>query len=77
MEMASWHAFDLTTIRQPFPHMAELAVRFLGERINGYKGDPRYILLPNHLVVRGSTARRPNPSARVDTDPVSSPDHQE
>ena len=76
MEMASWHAFDLTTVRQPFLQMAELAVRFLRERISGYKGDARYILLPNHLVLRGSTARWQNTSTHIDPDPIPTADHE-
>jgi LacI family transcriptional regulator len=58
IEMASWHAFDLTTVRQPLAQMAELAVRFLLERINGCDGEGRNIRLSNHLVLRGSTSRR-------------------
>jgi LacI family transcriptional regulator len=77
MEMASWHAFDLTTVRQPFPQMAELAVGFLRERISGHKGEARYILLPNHLVVRGSTARRPNTLPRTELGAIDLPDHKE
>jgi LacI family transcriptional regulator len=58
IEMASWHAFDLTTVRQPLAQMAELAVQFLLERISGYEGEVRNVRLPNHLVLRGSTSRR-------------------
>jgi LacI family transcriptional regulator len=58
IEMASWHAFDLTTVRQPLPEIAEIGLAFLLERINGYAGEPRSIRLPNHLVLRGSTGRR-------------------
>jgi LacI family transcriptional regulator len=33
IEMASWYGFDLTTIRQPLSHMAEIAVDLLLARI--------------------------------------------
>lgn len=62
IEMASWHAFDLTTVRQPLSQMAEYAVRFLLERISGYEGEGRNIRLSNDLVLRGSTSRRQNTS---------------
>jgi LacI family transcriptional regulator len=57
IEMASWHTFDLTTIRQPLSQMVDAGVRFLLERINGYEGEHRNVRLPNDLVIRGSTFR--------------------
>lgn len=62
VEMASWEAFDLTTVRQPLRDMSEIAVRRLLWRING-EGNPEFTLdcLPNELVIRGSTARTPVP----------------
>jgi LacI family transcriptional regulator len=58
IEMVSWFAFDLTTIRQPLEQMAQIATDFLLERINGYEGEYRSIRLPNDLVIRGSTSRQ-------------------
>lgn len=57
IEMASWHAFDLTTIRQPLVRMTETAISLLIERIRGHEGDWQNICLPNELVIRGSTGR--------------------
>lgn len=57
IEMASWHAFDLTTIRQPLVRMTETAISLLIERIRGHQGDWQNICLPNELVIRGSTGR--------------------
>jgi LacI family transcriptional regulator len=63
IQMASWIAFDLTTIRQPLAQMSEIAIRLLMERIQGYEGEARNLCLPNDLVIRGSTARHPMPKA--------------
>ncbi len=57
IEMASWHAFDLTTIRQPLVQMTETAISLLIERIRGHEGEWQNICLPNELVIRGSTGR--------------------
>jgi len=56
IEMASWHAFDLTTVRQPLGEMSEVTVGLLMERIKGSAAEHRNICLPNDLVIRGSTA---------------------
>ena len=56
IEMASWHGFNLTTIRQPLALMAETAVDLLAARVRGNCGACQHICLPNDLVVRGSTA---------------------
>ncbi|WP_145145738.1 LacI family DNA-binding transcriptional regulator [Roseomonas gilardii] len=58
IEMASWPAFDLTTVRQPLTEMAASAVRLLLGRIDGDSAGRERVLLPNALVVRGSTARQ-------------------
>ncbi|MGA2962934.1 MAG: LacI family DNA-binding transcriptional regulator [Candidatus Korobacteraceae bacterium] len=58
IEMASWQAFDLTTVRQPLPQMVEKAIELLLERIDGGTGEYRNICLPNKLVIRGSTGWR-------------------
>ncbi len=55
--IASWPAYDLTTIRQPVNRMVETAVDALISRIEGKK-EPRHILIPGPLVIRGS-ARKP------------------
>lgn len=55
IEMASWPAFDLTTVRQPIKRMAEEAVTLLRARIAGTGGPHSRICLPNELVIRGST----------------------
>jgi len=59
LEMASWTAFDLTTVRQPLAEMAAQGVRLLLRRIGGTKAPHEHLVLPNPLVVRGSTARHP------------------
>jgi LacI family transcriptional regulator len=56
IDMASWEAFDLTTVRQPIPEMARVAVDILLRRI----ADParpleRYVF-SGELIIRGSTA---------------------
>jgi LacI family transcriptional regulator len=45
----------LTTVRQPFDALGETAAHLLLDRMTGrYKGAPRRVLLPTHLVVRDS-----------------------
>ena len=57
IEMASWTAYDLTTIRQPLAHMTETAVGLLMNRLKGQGGKWNSVCLPNELVVRSSTGR--------------------
>jgi LacI family transcriptional regulator len=57
--MSSWAAFDLTTIRQPIPEMASLAIQCLLARVEGRAKAPRIRRLDAQLVVRGSTGRHP------------------
>lgn len=57
IEMASWHGFDLTTVRQPLSLMAEKAIGLLLDRIRGSSEACQHICLPNDLVIRGSSAR--------------------
>ncbi|MDB5741845.1 MAG: transcriptional regulator, LacI family [Polaromonas sp.] len=57
IEMASWEAFDLTTIRQPLDEMCQLATDRLVERMGGSKADPVTIVVRDELIIRGSTAR--------------------
>jgi LacI family transcriptional regulator len=63
VEMASWTAFDLTTVRQPLAEMAAHAVRLLLRRIRGGgAASHEHLVLANPLVVRGSTSRHPVPA---------------
>lgn len=59
--MAAWEAYDLTTVRQPLPDMATLAVELLRARIADRSRPPEHTVLPAELVVRGSTAHTPAP----------------
>ncbi len=56
IEMCSWPAFDLTTVRQPFEAMVRRAVGFLQARIAGSTDEHQLYHFPNDLVVRGSTS---------------------
>ncbi|MCB2109553.1 MAG: LacI family DNA-binding transcriptional regulator [Defluviimonas sp.] len=55
--IASWAAYDLTTIRQPVNRMVDATVDALLSRIEG-DTEPRHILIPGPLIQRGS-ARKP------------------
>ncbi|MDB5921037.1 MAG: transcriptional regulator, LacI family [Massilia sp.] len=59
IDMACWDAFDLTTIRQPLNEMSQIAVDLLVKRIGGSTDAPSRTVLPNDLIIRGSTARHP------------------
>jgi DNA-binding LacI/PurR family transcriptional regulator len=67
--LASWPAYDLTTIRQPVDAMVDATVESLVRRIEG-EHQPRKVRLPGPLIVRGSaripegTARSPDPIPR-------------
>lgn len=63
IEMASWDAFDLTTVRQPIAEMARTAVEMLLERIEDRSLSPRRHEFPSELVIRGSTAHAPMPGS--------------
>lgn len=52
---ASWPSYDLTTIRQPVEAMAEQALDLLLARIASANANPRTVLVPGELVIRGST----------------------
>ena len=52
--MASWPAYDLTTLRQSAGEMVEQAVGILMERLDGSNAEPRKIKLGGPLLVRGS-----------------------
>lgn len=53
--MASWPAFDLTTVRQPFPEMVKKGVSLLLDRIENPDRKAQTIEFDCELVVRGST----------------------
>ncbi len=55
--IASWPAYDLTTVRQPVNRMIEATVDLLLSRIEGDM-EPRRVLIPGPLIQRGS-ARKP------------------
>lgn len=56
VEMAGWESFSLTTVRQPLEAMAQTAVDYLLERIEGRPPAAyRHARLPAELVIRRST----------------------
>lgn len=59
IDMAAWDAFDLTTIRQPIADMCQVATQMLVDRIGGSKEAPVKVVVPNELIIRGSTGRQP------------------
>lgn len=65
IELASWGAYDLSTVRQPMQEMVATAIDLLLAKI----ADPGKRLeqrcLPNELVIRSSTARHPFPEAQA------------
>lgn len=66
IEIASWGAYDLTTVRQPMEQMVAQAIDLLLARIDTREAPYEHKCLPNELVIRGSTARRaiPEPQGR-------------
>lgn len=64
VRMASWEAFDLTTVRQPIPEMVRLAVKLMLDRFDNPSWEPQQHRFPGHLIVRGSTANRVPPTWR-------------
>ena len=57
--MASWEAYDLTTVRQPITEMTRRAAELLLARIDHPRSPPQLERLTDHLVTRGSTAHAP------------------
>lgn len=55
--IASWPAYDLTTIQQPINQMVSSTVDTILARIEG-EPNPKHILIPGPLILRGS-ARKP------------------
>lgn len=59
IEMSAWDAFDLTTVRQPVDMMCQIATERLVARIGGSTQAPTKTVVPNELIIRGSTNRFP------------------
>jgi len=57
IELASWEAFNLTTVRQPLVEMARTAVDLLAARIESPQDAIRRLRFPSLLVRRNSTAQ--------------------
>lgn len=53
--IAGMYRFDLTTVDQPRLEIGRQAVSLLLERVRGDRSDPRHVVIPPRLVVRGST----------------------
>lgn len=66
VEIASWGAYDLTTVRQPMEQMVAHAIDLLLARIVDRDRPIEHKCLANELVIRGSTARKvPSPARRT------------
>jgi LacI family transcriptional regulator len=63
IEIASWGAYDLTTVRQPMERMVGQAIDLLLARIDHREAPLSHKCLANELVIRGSTARQSPPAA--------------
>ncbi len=61
-ELASWEAFDLTSVDQPVHDIVEAGIDLLRRRIGNPAEETTTITLPCPLVVRGSTANTPWPT---------------
>lgn len=59
VEMASWEAFDLTTVEQPADDFAREAVQLLRRRIADPDAEPVTKTFPCSLAIRGSTGHTP------------------
>lgn len=62
IEIASWGAYDLTTVRQPMEQMVGQAIHLLLARIENRDAPVVHKCLPNELVIRASTARQSPPA---------------
>ena len=63
IELASWGAYDLTTVRQPMEQMVAHAIDLLLAKIANRDKPLAHKCFPNELVIRRSTARQPFPGA--------------
>jgi LacI family transcriptional regulator len=61
IELASWGAYDLTTVRQPMEQMVAHAIDLLLAKIADRNKTLEYKCFPNELVIRRSTGRQPFP----------------
>ena len=60
IQMSTWAAYDLTTVRQPLGQMAEMSVRLLMKRIDGGSSTPpQRQRIEGNLIIRGSTGHAP------------------
>ncbi len=59
VQMASWHSFNLTTIRQPSREMAALGAQMLLNRLLDPAIPTNQVTFISELIVRGSTRLRP------------------
>lgn len=55
LQMSSWAAFDLTTVRQPTEELARAGVELLLQRVKTPEAPTRTVEFPCQLIVRGST----------------------
>ncbi|MFO1199209.1 MAG: LacI family DNA-binding transcriptional regulator [Burkholderiaceae bacterium] len=65
IELASWGAYDLTTVRQPMDQMIACAIELLRARIAQRERPLERRCFPNEMVIRRSTGRQPFPTART------------
>jgi LacI family transcriptional regulator len=68
IELASWGAYDLTTVRQPMEQMVASAIDLLRSRIAEPQRPQELRCFPNELVIRSSTGRQAFPTAATRTD---------
>jgi LacI family transcriptional regulator len=66
IELASWGAFDLTTVRQPMEQMVAEAIGLLLAKIADRAKPLERRCLPNELVIRRSTNRQPFPERPIE-----------
>jgi len=64
IEIASWGAYDLTTVRQPMEQMVGQAIDRLLRRSEHRDAPVTHKCLANELVIRGSTARQAPPASK-------------
>jgi LacI family transcriptional regulator len=55
VEMASWHSFSLTTVRQPSREMTAVGAQMLLDRLLHPAAPSQRVSFPPQLIVRGST----------------------
>jgi LacI family transcriptional regulator len=61
IELASWGAYDLTTVRQPMDQMITQAIELLIRKIADPHKPAEHSCFPNEMVIRSSTGRQPFP----------------